>query len=62
MDMESTLCLKQKYLVLHLSGEYKFYLAFENAMCDDYATEKFFNIIRELPTVPGANVINILWA
>ena len=35
-------------------GQYKFYLSFENALCDDYATEKFFNVIRELPTVPIA--------
>ena len=39
---------------LMISGQFKFYIAFENSLCDDYATEKFFNVIRELPTVPIA--------
>jgi hypothetical protein len=29
-----------------LASEYKFYLAFENAFCRDYITEKFFNTIN----------------
>ena len=36
----------------HPVGQFKFYLAFENALCDDYVTEKFFNIIFNIPTVP----------
>ena len=29
-----------------LKDHYKFYLAFENIMCDDYITEKFFRALR----------------
>ncbi|XP_045620419.2 alpha-(1,3)-fucosyltransferase C [Procambarus clarkii] len=34
-----------------LSADYKFYFAFENSLCQDYATEKFFNVLR-LDMVP----------
>lgn len=38
-----------------LANEYMFYLAFENSMCDRYATEKFFDILRSdvVPIVLG---------
>ena len=34
-----------------LSKEYKFYVAFENAICPDYVTEKFFRTMK-LPLIP----------
>jgi hypothetical protein len=39
-----------------ISAEYKFYLAFENSICDQYITEEFFSILRRniVPVVIGA--------
>ena len=36
--------------------EYKFYLSFENSLCTDYVTEKFFNAMRRnvIPVTLGA--------
>lgn len=38
-----------------IAKEYKFYLAFENSICDDYITEKFFYILQYdiVPVVRG---------
>ena len=38
-----------------LSADYKFYLSFENSLCRDYVTEKFFNILAHdvVPVVYG---------
>lgn len=38
-----------------LSKEYKFYFAFENSICNDYITEKFFDILKYnvIPVVMG---------
>lgn len=45
-----------------LESNYKFYLSFENSLCRDYVTEKFFNIISRniVPVVfGGANYTKI---
>lgn len=46
-----------------ISKKYYFYLSFENSLCKDYVTEKFFNVLEQ-PLIPvvygGANYTQIL--
>ena len=50
-DEKNDVCGKE-----YLSSVYKFYFAFENSICDDYVTEKFFKILQYnvIPVVLGA--------
>ncbi|XP_005094337.2 alpha-(1,3)-fucosyltransferase C [Aplysia californica] len=35
-----------------LSEKYKFYLAFENSLCQEYVTEKFFKLFNDVDVIP----------
>ena len=37
---------EQDYCYKMLEKNYKFYIAFENSLCTDYVTEKFFDVAR----------------
>ena len=55
------ICPRNKHWISHpecynrIAMNYKFYLSFENSLCDDYVTEKFFNILAHeiVPVVYG---------
>ena len=53
----------EKERCLNLLGdEYKFYLSFENALCKDYVSEKFFKVLNQniIPVVfNGANMSTV---
>ena len=44
-------CRHNEDCLLHLEDNYKFYLSFENSLCTDYVTEKFYRTLS-LDLVP----------
>lgn len=51
-----TPCVNRAECKSNLASEYKFYFAFENSYCEDYITEKFFEILKfdVIPVVMGS--------
>ncbi|XP_067945285.1 uncharacterized protein [Watersipora subatra] len=49
-------CKRDYRCIIALKKQYKFYLAFENSMCQEYITEKFWKALNEemVPIVMGA--------
>ena len=40
-------CNRNYSCMIELKQNYKFYLAFENSLCDEYITEKFWKALNE---------------
>ena len=49
----SSLRSQDDYCKQMLNSSYKFYLALENSVCQDYVTEKFFKVLQ-YNVIPGA--------
>ena len=45
----------------YIASTYKFFLSFENSMCTDYITEKFFDILKYdiVPVVIGVGLLYV---
>ena len=52
-------CADRNFDVGELSRNYKFYLSFENSLCEDYVTEKLSRSLQDsvLPVVMGTKLL-----
>ena len=61
--LDNETVMSNSYCKERIFNNYKFYLAFENSLCTDYITEKFYQTLKQniIPVVMGAGQINTIF-